>query len=472
MILLTAWCLLPALIGWLLAELMLPRDKVEWNRHLLALGLGTGLGQGLSSLFFFFWIVEWRLPFCWLLTLEILLPIALAGVWHLCRRRLALTAAHTMPAPMSEHLNWFGMLFLVQCSITVIGMGLIIANHPIGGWDAWAFWNHRAIFLTAGLDCFYPSLCKVTHGDYPLLLPCLVAQAWALAGIKFPLAPALVAALWSLATVSVVVGSVGLLRGQESGWLAGFTLLGAWLFVRMGIREYADMPLAFWVVATIACICLYELRFTNSRGLIFMAGLCAGCGAWTKNEGILLSLACCGAWFLTGCLWRQKQCLHKELIALSLGMTPLLGVVIMFKIKAGVPNELFRPETIQANIMDWPRYGLILQTFIRQWLVFHNWGLTPYWLLLFPWAATWTCRPSERRGLAWSALTILGILWGYFSIYVITPNDVTQHMSTSLERLYIHIWPALVLCYHLALTLGHPMAQPQPNAERTNALFS
>jgi hypothetical protein len=38
---------------------------------------------------------------------------------------------------------------------------------------------------------------------------------------------------------------------------------------------------------------------------------------------------------------------------------------------------------------------------------------------------------------------------GYVSIYVITPLDLTWHLNTSLNRLYMHLWPSFIF-----LTLG------------------
>jgi hypothetical protein len=51
-----------------------------------------------------------------------------------------------------------------------------------------------------------------------------------------------------------------------------------------------------------------------------------------------------------------------------------------------------------------------------------------------------------------TSLTLLLVpvlmLAGYFAVYVITPNDLSWHLATSLDRLFVQIWPlsVFVLC--------------------------
>ena len=44
---------------------------------------------------------------------------------------------------------------------------------------------------------------------------------------------------------------------------------------------------------------------------------------------------------------------------------------------------------------------------------------------------------------------LVAVCTGYVSIYVITPLDLTWHLNTSLNRLYMHLWPSFIF-----LTLG------------------
>jgi len=47
---------------------------------------------------------------------------------------------------------------------------------------------------------------------------------------------------------------------------------------------------------------------------------------------------------------------------------------------------------------------------------------------------------------------VLGLmLASYYVVYVTTPFDITWHVSTSIDRLLVQLWPALVLTVFLGL---------------------
>jgi hypothetical protein len=47
---------------------------------------------------------------------------------------------------------------------------------------------------------------------------------------------------------------------------------------------------------------------------------------------------------------------------------------------------------------------------------------------------------------------------GYFFTYLITPLPLTFHLSTSLERVFLQLWPTFLLVAFLIVTpLGGPL---------------
>jgi hypothetical protein len=42
---------------------------------------------------------------------------------------------------------------------------------------------------------------------------------------------------------------------------------------------------------------------------------------------------------------------------------------------------------------------------------------------------------------------ILGILFVYYVLYLITPFDLDWHLATSLDRLILQVWPAVVFLF-------------------------
>ena len=49
-----------------------------------------------------------------------------------------------------------------------------------------------------------------------------------------------------------------------------------------------------------------------------------------------------------------------------------------------------------------------------------------------------------------SALGLM--LLSYYVVYVTTPFDITWHVTTSVDRLMVQLWPALVLTVFLSLS--------------------
>src|SRR5207253_96096 len=130
---------------------------------------------------------------------------------------------------------------------------------PHGEVDALTIWNLRARFLarTGGepLDAFINLLA--THvPDYPLLLPASIARVWHYLGDEPAMVPVLTAMLFTFAGVGLVASSLGLLRTKGQGLLAGIVLLGTPFLIRHGASQYADVPLGFFFVATLAAFCL------------------------------------------------------------------------------------------------------------------------------------------------------------------------------------------------------------------------
>jgi len=130
--------------------------------------------------------------------------------------------------------------------------------HPHGEEAAWSIWNLRARFLfLAGAfwrDAFSSDL-SWSHLDYPLLLPGLVAMCWKLAGQESSDAPIAIAFLFALGTTGVLVSALGVLRGKTHALLAGTLLTATASFVALSAALYGDVPLSFYILATLALLC-------------------------------------------------------------------------------------------------------------------------------------------------------------------------------------------------------------------------
>src|SRR5437899_5932982 len=93
-----------------------------------------------------------------------------------------------------------------------------------------------------------------------------------------PEAPIAASYLFFLALLALLTGGLAAYRGPSTGLLAGLALLGAPAVLREAASQYADVPMACYMAAAMTLALL-------DRPLL--AGLFAGLGAWTKDEGVL-----------------------------------------------------------------------------------------------------------------------------------------------------------------------------------------
>ena len=130
------------------------------------------------------------------------------------------------------------------------------------------------------------------------------------------------------------MSALGVLRGKTPALLAGTLLLGTASFIALSAALYADVPLSFYILATLALFCLQDrhpedLRFTA------LAGLMAGFAAWSRNEGIVFLLAVLAARAIALIRFGEGKLVAPQFLRLLLGLAAPLGLVIFFKLRLG-----------------------------------------------------------------------------------------------------------------------------------------
>ena len=206
------------------------------------------------------------------------------------RPRHATTVMPAVAAPSPFVRRWQAIvvaIFIAALAFDVVGMAGRYVACPQGGWDAWAIWNARARFLFRSGDdwrqAFHPAQA---HDDYPLLVPMSNVRCWWRSGANRVGCPR----CWAMGSLWRRLAcwrreSAGC--AAQPGLLAGTVLLGTKAFVMLGAAQYADVPLAFFILASVLLLALDDAAEQSSPGLVLLAGLCAGLAAWTKNEGLL-----------------------------------------------------------------------------------------------------------------------------------------------------------------------------------------
>ena len=92
----------------------------------------------------------------------------------------------------------------------------------------------------------------------------------------------------------------------------------------------------------------------------------------------------------------------------------------------------------------------VVYEFGRQLFVFGGWLLPP--VIVLGVYAFLMGRSSEARTSTaplTALLTVLLMGAAYFTVYMITPNDLNWQVQTSLDRVLMQIWPSIVVTLFL-----------------------
>jgi hypothetical protein len=230
-------------------------------------------------------------------------------------------------------------------------------------------------------------------------------------------------------------------------------LLGTPYFVEHGASQYADVPLSFFILATLALLAYQDRVWPQTPGLSALAGITAGMAAWTKNEGLLLVLAVMLANGVIQ-LWKRRcSMLVRQARFFAAGLIPVLAVVVVFKRTLATPNFFLHQQTgatLFERLTDPDRSRALAQA-----LVTHGWnfgGLSASAFLFVAFYVVCVGLPckEQRAAVQTSAWTLAMMLGGYCIVSLISPASMTWQTSTSLDRLLLQLWPGVLFTSFLA----------------------
>lgn len=341
-------------------------------------------------------------------------------------------------------------LYSIDAGILFSGLSLIIiylllkaSKH--GGWDAWAIWNLHAKFMynpAYWLNMFSPGLAY-SHPDYPLMLPAIIAFFWNSVGVITPLVPMVLSFVVLLLIPSLIYAALSVKKGYNL-----YAGLGLLLFVvdnnykAIGALQTADTLLSLLIL--LVFVLNSRVNHTKSNIIYLIAFICASC-TWLKNEGWLFYLIFTAVFTVSN---------YKDLTSLkkyALGSLIPLLFTLSFKIFFAPVNDLVAANHHHAiqMITDAGRYLTIIK--------FLTGMLTDQYIILT--ALLVLAIMINRRYFKSAAFICLLIVFaGYLFIYVTTPYNLNWHLSTSLNRLIQHLYPALVFSVLLSVKNRYPLS--------------
>jgi len=448
------WVVEAILLGCLLVNRFAGLSVVRpaWARWSLICGAGAAVGIGLTSVLFFFCgsLLGMRAA---ALGIEVAV-LAWAGYEVFRRRAPAPQPAKKKQTPLLVYIAAIGLLVALAMATAAIATSW--DANPQGDWDAWAIWNLRARFLASGgalaQRAWSPVLGRSTHAEYPLLLSSFVARSWAFSHSFSTAVPAATSYAFFLALIALVAGGIAALRGPVLGLLAALALASTPALLHQVPSQYADMPLACYFAGAIVFALL-------DRPIL--AGIFAGCAAWTKDEGVL---------FLAVILAVTAALKRRAVLATLAGAAPAAAVAVIFKMWLARGNAGLLSTSLPGagkRLADAGRYGVTLAAFGRE---FTGMGVGWYHpvLPLIALAVVLRFDRERRRDAAYCGALVGFLLLGYFGVYILTNNDLTWLLQSSLNRVLVQVWPVLVLAGFVALRVPQSavIVKPVPLAAK------
>ena len=391
-------------------------------------------------------------------------------------------AAPTGEPPAVRILSLCFYLVLAASSVTFL---VLLIRAPHGGWDAWAIWNLKARYIFRGGANWknaFSSVLSFSHPDYPLLIPLSVAGSWILLGTDTPIVPGAISFIFTFATVILLSSSLTILRSRGQGYAAGLALLGSSLFIVEGSHQYADAPAAFFYLAAAVLLALYDAASRPDKRLLVLAGVVAGFAAWTKNEGTLFLVAITASRLLIGFRGKPLTAHLKETIPVLMGAAPAVVLLLIFKTQvagaandilserlvAGAPTDVLSTLSPLQKLLSPARYSQTANAFLLEMWRFGGWTVSVMILLAAYLGALGVSVAGSNRRTINTLVCILSIMMaGLFFVFILTPYDLSWHLTSALPRLLLQLWPSFLLTFFLvARTPEKALAARTPQQRR------
>nr|HPN66549.1 hypothetical protein [Candidatus Omnitrophota bacterium] len=427
----------------------------------LAACVSFGIGTGVTSCMYFWWLAlgAYRAGFAPYMIFEVLALLALSVAAH----RTASPARDPEGGTAAKASGAFGSvlvaLFVIAAAATVISFVIFASRVPHGEWDAYSIWNQHARFMSRQPELWtrmFDEALRWSHPDYPLMLPATVARCWMYAGAEYTFAAQCAAFLFMVAMTATASFAVSLVKGNLQGILCGLAILSANRLVLHSSSQYADIPLAYLIVASVSMYLVY-CKAGDDRRLLPAAGLLAAIAAWTKNEGIAFFVIYAVALFIAES-WRGR--LKRAAVALAwflCGSLPVILTLVYFKANFAPQNDIIsfagsalsgQDGGIAGRLLDPDRYAVITGSFIHYSYFGGFVGKAGIFIYLL--AAGVAVSKGQAKGVAFISAVLAGMAGVYFLIYLLSPQGLGWYIFCSLSRLLAQLFPAFMVAFFIA----------------------
>lgn len=351
---------------------------------------------------------------------------------------------------------------LVVLVALVAGYGWVFIrwceDRPLGSFDGMAIWTYRALQWFRADGAFLETVARLVESKpgYPLLVPGLVTAQYTLWGEETTVIPVATGWFFVIPLAAACLLAVRRWAPAGLGLAAAALLMSTPLVWGSAFAQGADLALAS--LTLVAAFGLVELARPGDRpsAPAWLVGFFLGLMVWTKNEGmflapILVVVTAVAAW-LDG---RRPKL--RPLAELVLGASP--GVLATFAFKhvwAPAPEVgRFLGAGFVERLSDPERWRVVIAAFAERAVPLAGdgiWGATVLALTIVLGVAV---ARGGLRGESWTAWVYAAAAAAFLGfdlvVYLVTPDELGWHLSTSLDRLLMQALPLAVVAVFVLL---------------------
>lgn len=428
--------------GWAALSAVFYKEKALSMAERVSLSCPVGFGLisiGMAALSFF------GVAFSPTSILAGLLPIFfLALMAHFKRKD------HRQAAPVTAFskapLGLLEKFLILGISFGIVYAFFLTLIKPIEAYDAIAIYGLKSkifYFSKAIPSNFFVNFRDfVPHTEYPLLIPLAETYIYIMLGSLNDLLVKVVFPIYYLGILAISYLIMRKLCSRKKSLLLLFFLSTIPIMRDHTATGYADIPFTFYYSASFFYLFLWMRRKNTSY--LTLSFILSALGLWAKQEGLLLwlvNIAVSVAYILIDNRRRFKELLPYGLFSLAL----ISGYIYT---KSSMGLELSSDFTglgkfgLTNLTTAFKRVPLILYEYQIQFFGPKKWNLV--WILFVAGFIS-NIKTAFSKELLPVTLAIMFIFSAYGVIYMVTPQAISWHLSTSASRLFIHFVPLIVL---------------------------
>ncbi|HAO93266.1 MAG: hypothetical protein A2X99_05065 [Deltaproteobacteria bacterium GWB2_55_19] len=346
----------------------------------------------------------------------------------------------------------FEIIILSQAAYLLLYAFLL----PVFGWDAWHIWLLKAkvFFVEKGVPTGFllDEALKYAHQDYPLLVPLSTAWIYTALGAAEETAAKVMWPIQFLAMINIFHFAAKKAAGARVALVFAALLAltpimlshASGLLARVGplpagnYAGYADLTLSIYLMSAGAFLYIYASE-GGGWAVTFSAASFA-LAAWTKNEGLPAALF--GLILISWCAFGRKGWIIKTAGSAAIVLL-FTAPWFLYKSYYGIGSEYtgnLSPALIAENI---GRLKIIIPSLLSYLFTETSLYNFAWWVYAVSLALNW--RGFMKRPVLVLNLMVFFQTALYVFVYVITPADVKWQLSTSLDRVVLHILPLAML---------------------------